>query len=199
MRQWQCWSHKFTAATAALAWMFIEWFSRGRPTPLGMVSGVVAGLVAITPAAGVVSPVWAFFINLISGAACYFSAMRLKKIFGYDDSLDVFGVHGVGGGIGALLTRIFAAEAFGESRFGKGVDSITEQVFVQMISVVGVMAYSSMLNAGLLRFSDFCCGGLRVSEEQETEGWICHRMANGRITSKEGLNSSVKRVPAQRF
>src|SRR5579884_3497614 len=104
----------FATATAALGWMFTEWWKTGKPTVLGAISGAVAGLVAITPASGFVSPMSGLLIGVIAGAACFFSATTMKHIFGYDDSLDAFGVHGVGGTIGAILTGVFAVSWINE-------------------------------------------------------------------------------------
>ena len=104
---------QIATATAALTWMFIEWLLRGKPSVLGIVSGAVAGLVAITPASGFVNPIGALFIGIVAGVACYWGAVWLKHALGYDDSLDVFGVHGVGGIVGAILTGVFADPAIG--------------------------------------------------------------------------------------
>src|SRR6478609_1567341 len=104
---------QIATAAAALAWMFAEWIAKGKPSVLGCISGAVAGLVAITPASGLVLPGSAIIIGIAAGIACYWGATGLKHMFGYDDSLDAFGVHGVGGAVGALLTGVFAVAAVG--------------------------------------------------------------------------------------
>ncbi len=157
-------------AAGALAWMFMEWRSKGKPTPLGIVSGVIAGLVAVTPAAGSVSPVGAVVIGTVAGLACYWASVILKPRFGYDDSLDVFGVHGVGGIVGALLTGVFAATYLGGTGFGDGVDSMLAQVGVQSLGIVAVIVYSGIVTALLFWISGRVCGGLRADAEQEVEG-----------------------------
>ncbi len=153
-------------AAAALGWMVVEWKVHGKPSALGIASGVVAGLVAITPAAGTVGPVGALFIGLIAGVVCFFCATSLKRRFGYDDSLDAFGVHGVGGMIGAILTGLFAAPAFGG--FGE-VDSIGLQLWIQIKGVLFTVIYTSVVTYVILKVIDRVVG-LRVSEEQELEG-----------------------------
>ena len=112
-------------AAAALAWMFAEWIVAKKPRVLGIISGAVAGLVAVTPASGFVNPTGAFIIGIVAGVVCYLSAVKVKQMFGYDDSLDAFGVHGVGGIIGALLTGVFAdpaINALGVRRFDRQAD-----------------------------------------------------------------------------
>ena len=122
-------------AMAALAWMFSEWLVHGKPSLLGIASGAIAGLVAITPACGFVDPKGALVIGAAAGVGCYICSTGLKKMLGYDDSLDVFGVHGVGGIIGAILTGVFAAEAWG------GKAGLLEGNFAQVpIQVYGVLA-----------------------------------------------------------
>src|SRR5262249_59261605 len=100
-------------ATAALTWMFVEWAMRGKPTVIGICTGAVAGLVAITPASGFVGPVGSLVIGIAAGVLCYWGCTGLKHMFGYDDALDAFGVHAVGGAVGALLTGVFAIEQYG--------------------------------------------------------------------------------------
>ena len=102
---------QISTGTAAIAWMFTEWMKHGKPSVLGIVTGAVAGLVAITPASGSVGPMGALVIGVVSGVVCFWGATSLKQKLGYDDSLDAFGVHGIGGIVGALLTGIFAAQA----------------------------------------------------------------------------------------
>ena len=153
-------------ATAALAWMTTEWMIHGKPSVLGIATGAVAGLVAITPASGFVGPVGALAIGLASGVICYWAASSLKRKMGYDDSLDVFGVHGVGGFIGAILTGIFAAEAFGGSGLDNGIGS---QLGLQFIGAAATIAYSGVLTFILAKALDATMG-LRVTAEEESEG-----------------------------
>lgn len=153
-------------ASAALAWMLVEWFKHGKPSVLGIVTGAVAGLVAITPASGYVGPLGAIVIGLASGVLCFVCATTLKQKCGYDDSLDAFGVHGIGGIVGALLTGIFASHAFG----GQGLDvSIGKQLWIQFISVVVTVLYSAILSYIILKIVDKVIG-LRVSSDEETRG-----------------------------
>jgi Amt family ammonium transporter len=119
---------QIATAAAALGWMFAEWITHGKPSALGIASGVVAGLVAITPAAGTVGPMGALVIGLAAGVVCFFCATTLKRKLGYDDSLDAFGVHGIGGILGAILTGVFAAPSLGG--FGTVTD-IAAQVWIQ--------------------------------------------------------------------
>ena len=150
------------AATAALGWMVIEWIERKRPTLLGLLSGIVGGLVAITPAAGLVDPKGAFFIGLIGGPACYAGAVWLKRWLRYDDTLDAWGIHGVGGIVGALLTGVFANAAI------NGVaDGAT--VLKQAIGLASVIAWSAIGTFIILMICKFTVG-LRVSKESEIEG-----------------------------
>ena len=153
-------------ATAALAWMTTEWMIHGKPSVLGIATGAVAGLVAITPASGTVGPVGALAIGLASGVICYWAASSLKRKMGYDDSLDVFGVHGVGGFIGAILTGVFTAEAFGGSGLDNGIGS---QLGLQFIGAAATIAYSGVLTFILAKALDATMG-LRVTAEEESEG-----------------------------
>ena len=153
-------------ATAALAWMTTEWMIHGKPSVLGIATGAVAGLVAITPASGFVGPVGALAIGLASGVICYWAASSLKRKMGYDDSLDVFGVHGVGGFIGAILTGVFAAEAFGGSGLDNGIGS---QLGLQFIGAAATIAYAGVLTFILAKAIDATMG-LRVTAEEESEG-----------------------------
>ncbi|TWI57534.1 Amt family ammonium transporter [Pseudomonas duriflava] len=157
---------QIATAAAALGWMFAEWVTHGKPSALGIASGVVAGLVAITPAAGTVGPMGALIIGLVAGVICFFCATSLKRKLGYDDSLDAFGVHGVGGIVGALLTGIFAAPALGG--FGE-VTSIATQLWIQLKGVLFTVVYTGILTFVILKVIDVVMG-LRVSEEEETVG-----------------------------
>ncbi|MHA6640090.1 ammonium transporter [Stutzerimonas frequens] len=157
---------QIATAAAALVWMFAEWIGHGKPSALGIASGVVAGLVAITPAAGTVGPMGALVIGLVSGVVCFFCATSLKRKLGYDDSLDAFGVHGVGGIVGALLTGIFAAPMLGG--FGE-VENIGLQLWIQFKGVLFTVVYTGIVTYLILKAIDLVMG-LRVNEEQETVG-----------------------------
>ncbi|MGQ2980034.1 MAG: ammonium transporter [Polaromonas sp.] len=148
------------AAAGALSWMAAEWMVRGRPTLLGLCSGLVAGLVAITPAAGFVSPRAALAIGLIAGVACYWGATGLKRLLNADDSLDVFGVHGVGGIVGSLLTGLFAS---------KTISGVEGSIFTQAIGVGAVLCYSLLMTAVVLWITSLFFS-LRVSEASESDG-----------------------------
>jgi Amt family ammonium transporter len=157
---------QIATAAAALGWMFAEWLTHGKPSALGIASGVVAGLVAITPAAGTVGPMGALVIGLVAGVICFFCATSLKRKLGYDDSLDAFGVHGIGGIIGALLTGVFAAPALGG--FG-AVEDIAAQLFIQFKGVAFTVVYTGIVTFVILKVLDLVIG-LRVSDETETVG-----------------------------
>ena len=157
---------QIATAAAALGWMFAEWITHGKPSALGIASGVVAGLVAITPAAGTAGPMGALVIGLASGVICFFCATSLKRKLGYDDSLDAFGVHGVGGIVGAILTGVFAAPALGG--FGT-VEDIGGQVWIQIVGVLVTVVYTGIVTFVILKVLDVVMG-LRVSEESETVG-----------------------------
>ena len=157
---------QIATAAAALAWMFAEWVAHGKPSALGIASGVVAGLVAITPAAGTVGPMGALIIGLAAGVICFFCATSLKRKLGYDDSLDVFGVHGVGGIVGALLTGAFAAPALGG--FGT-VENIGLQLWIQFKGVAVTVIYTAVVTFVILKIIDAVMG-LRVTEEEESVG-----------------------------
>ena len=155
-------------ATAALTWMIVEWFSHGKPSALGIATGAVAGLVAITPASGTVGPAGALAIGFASGALCYWAASSLKRKLGYDDSLDVFGVHGVGGFVGAILTGVFTATAFGGAGLAEGV-GIGRQVGLQFAGAGATIVYSGVLTFVIAKVLDIAMG-LRVDAEEEGEG-----------------------------
>lgn len=160
---------QIATATAALAWMGAEWISHGKPSVLGIASGAVAGLVAITPACGYVGPMGAMVIGLAAGVGCFFAATTIKRRFGYDDSLDVFGVHAVGGIIGALLTGIFAATTLGGVGFAEGNETMAAQFGTQVIGVTATIVYTGIVSAIILKIVDVIIG-LRVPEEEEAEG-----------------------------
>ena len=156
-------------ATATLAWMLAEWIKHGKPSILGAVTGAVAGLVAITPASGSVGPMGAIAIGFLSGVICFWSATSLKRSLGFDDSLDAFGVHGIGGIVGALLTGIFSAEALGGQGLGDGHTGIGSQFVAQLISVIFTLVYSGVLSFIILKIVDAIVG-LRVSQDEEVAG-----------------------------
>ena len=160
---------QIATAAASLAWMFAEWAVAKKPSVLGMISGAVAGLVAITPASGFVDPTGALLIGLIAGVVCYLSAVHMKRIFGYDDALDAWGVHGVGGALGALLTGVFASNAI--NSLGKGwlIDGNFDQMRIQLYDVLGTFVYSAVVSYIILKVIDVLIG-LRVSKEVEVEG-----------------------------
>ncbi len=159
---------QIAAAAAALTWMFVEWIKHGKPSVLGIASGAVGGLVAITPASGSVGPTGALAIGFAAGLGCYWAATSLKNKFKYDDSLDVFGVHGIGGIIGALLTGVFVSASLGGVGFGEGV-TMGSQVWSQFLSVLVTIVWSGVLSYVILKVIDLTLG-LRVSEEDEVEG-----------------------------
>jgi ammonium transporter, Amt family len=158
---------QLSAAMATLTWLGIEWIKHGKPSALGAATGAVAGLVAITPASGTAGPMGALVIGFVSGVVCFLGATSIKRMGGYDDSLDAFGVHGIGGIVGALLTGVFAAESLG----GAGMEHATigGQVFAQFKSIVFTLVYSGVLSLILLKVIDLVIG-LRVDEDTESEG-----------------------------
>jgi Amt family ammonium transporter len=158
---------QIATAAAALAWMFVEWMVRGKPSVLGIVSGAVGGLVAITPASGFVDPTGALIIGIAAGIACFWAATSLKKMIGYDDSLDVWGVHGIGGIVGAILTGVFAREAIGGT--AGLIEGNAAQVGLQVYGVVATLIYCSIATFIILKVVDLIVG-LRVSEEVERDG-----------------------------
>jgi Amt family ammonium transporter len=151
---------QIATAAAALGWMFAEWISKGKPSVLGIASGAVAGLVAITPASGFVGPTPAVLIGVIAGVLCFISATSLKHVLGYDDSLDAFGVHGIGGIIGALLTGVFVS---------KEISGADGSLLIQLKGVAVTLVYGFVVSYVILKLIDVTIG-LRVSEEQEREG-----------------------------
>ncbi len=161
---------QIATAAAALAWMFAEWVAKGKPSVLGIISGAVAGLVAITPAAGFVLPGPALIIGVAAGVVCFWSATSLKHLFGYDDSLDTWGVHGVGGIVGALLTGVFAygplsaTDASPDGTVG-GLDQLLKQAEAVAVTLV----WSGFISFVLLKIIDVVIG-LRVTSDQEMEG-----------------------------
>ncbi|HTJ58178.1 MAG TPA: ammonium transporter [Devosiaceae bacterium] len=149
-------------AAAALAWMFAEWLVVKKPSVLGIISGAVAGLVAVTPASGFVNPTGAFIIGIVAGVVCYYAAAHLKKMFGYDDSLDAFGVHGIGGIIGALLTGVFADAAINPL-------GANHSIITQLEGVVVTIVWTAVVTWVILMVTKMLVG-LRASEAEEEEG-----------------------------
>ena len=159
---------QIATAAAALSWMVVEWIISGKPSVLGMLSGAVAGLVAVTPAAGFVAPDGSLYIGLIAGAVCYLSSVWLKRMLGYDDSLDAFGVHGIGGATGAVLTGVFAVKSI--NSLGSGlVDGNPGQVWTQVTGIAYTGIYCAIATLVILIIVRFTIG-LRVSKEEEMEG-----------------------------
>ncbi len=158
---------QIATAVAGLTWMFIEWAHRSKPTVVGICTGAVAGLVAITPASGFVGPVGSMVIGVAAGFACYIGAVWLKNLFGYDDALDAFGVHAVGGAAGAILTGVFAISEYG------GTSGLIEgnagQVINQLVGVGIVIVYDAVVSLVILKVVDAVIG-LRVDVEIEREG-----------------------------
>jgi Amt family ammonium transporter len=157
---------QIASAAAALAWMFAEWLQRGKPTVLGILSGAIAGLVAITPASGFVDPKGALFIGLIGGVVCYWASTSLKKMLGYDDALDVFGIHGVGGIVGAILTGVFAVKAIGGT--AGALEGNVSQILTQVYGILGTIVWSGAVTVVLLVVIKMTIG-LRVSDEEERD------------------------------
>src|SRR5206468_6547456 len=150
---------QIATAGAALAWMFAEWIIAKKPSVLGMVSGAVAGLVAITPASGFVNPTDALIIGLIAGVVCYISAVHLKKMFGYDDALDCWGVHGVGGALGAILTGIFCSNAINSAAPKGDMGAvIAHQLPLQLLDVAAVFIWSGVVTFIILAVLKYTIG-----------------------------------------
>lgn len=158
---------QIATAAAALTWMVTEWIILRKPSILGIISGAVAGLVAITPASGYVGPMGALWIGLAAGAACFGASVGLKKLLGYDDSLDVFGIHGVGGAVGAILTGVFAVEAIGGT--AGFLEGNFAQIFIQIEGIAATVIWSAVATFVILLIIRIVMG-LRVTEEVEVEG-----------------------------
>jgi Amt family ammonium transporter len=159
---------QIATAAAALAWMFAEWISKGKPSVLGIISGAVAGLVAITPASGFVDPTGALIIGIVAGIICFWAATSLKHALGYDDSLDAFGVHGVGGFVGAILTGVFVKASISGGPTGL-LEGNPGQVWTQFIGTLATIIWSGVVTFIILKVVDVIVG-LRVSKEVEVEG-----------------------------
>jgi Amt family ammonium transporter len=161
------------ASAGAMTWMFIEWGRFGKPSALGAVTGMVAGLGTITPASGFVGPGGALIIGLMAGAVCFSATQYLKRVLKIDDSLDVFPVHGVGGMLGTLMAGVFSATSLGVfSGFGfaDGIETMGGQLWVQFVGVVSTLVYTAAATWVILKLVGLLTGGLRVSHEQEIEG-----------------------------
>ena len=156
------------AATGAFAWMVCEWMRYGKPSALGAVTGMVAGLGTITPASGFVGPIGALAIGATAGIVCFFATSYMKQALKVDDSLDVFPVHGVGGMVGTILTGVFASAAFGGVGYAEKV-TMGDQVLVQVIGVLAIAAWSGAVTWVILKISD-AVAGMRVEAEEESEG-----------------------------
>src|SRR5258705_3157617 len=155
-----------TTATAGFAWMIVEWIMRGKPTVIGICTGAVAGLVAITPASGFVGPMGSVAIGVAAGVVCYWGCTGLKHMFAYDDALDAFGVHAVGGIVGALLTGVFAIEQYGGNP--GAIEGNIAQVLYQAEGIGIVIIYDVIVSLIILKIVDIFIG-LRVSDEAERE------------------------------
>ncbi len=161
---------QIATGAAALGWMVAEWVTRGKPSVLGVISGAVAGLVAITPASGFVMPGGALIIGVVAGVVCFWASTSLKKMLGYDDSLDVFGVHCVGGIVGAILTGVFAVGALSATEASpEGTSGSMAQVILQLYGVAVTLVYSGVVSFILLKIIDAVIG-LRVPDEAERDG-----------------------------
>jgi Amt family ammonium transporter len=160
---------QIATGAAALGWMVMEWMIGKRPSVLGMISGAVAGLVAITPASGFVNPAGALVIGILAGIVCYLAAVHMKRLFGYDDALDAFGVHGVGGALGAMLTGVFASSAINPAGKGWLFDGNPGQLLIQFYDVAGTFIYCGIVTFIILKLIDAAIG-LRVERNVEIEG-----------------------------
>lgn len=157
-----------SASVASITWSVLEWKIHGKPSVLGFVTGAIAGLAAITPAAGEVGPLGALIIGIASGVICFWASTSLKKTLKYDDSLDVWGVHGVGGIVGTFLVSFFAAESLGGKQ-GEGY-SMVKQAGIQSIAIIAVIIYTAVISFIILKVVGAVTGGLRVQEQDENAG-----------------------------
>lgn len=159
---------QISAAVATLVWMFIEWIKHGKPSMLGAATGAIAGLAAITPASGTVGPLGALAIGTLSGVICWYASTAIKQKLGYDDSLDVFGVHGVGGFIGTIMLAVFMAPGFGGA--GEADFSISSQLGIQLHAALITAVYTAIATWIILKIVAAITGGLRVDEQEENSG-----------------------------
>ncbi len=160
---------QIATGAAGLAWMFAEWVVRGKPSVLGIISGAVAGLVAITPASGWVDPMGGLIIGIVAGLICAWAVMWLKEKMGYDDALDSFGVHAIGGFVGAILTGVFAVAAVGGEGHSGLIEGNAGQVWIQFEGTVATIVWTGVVTFIILKVVDMIVG-LRVSKEVEVEG-----------------------------
>ena len=163
----------FSAAAGAVAWATMEWIRSGKPTVLGACSGAVAGLVCITPAAGFVNTMPSLLMGAAAGVFCYFGCTTLKNKMAYDDSLDAFGVHGIGGIVGAVLTGVFATRAVNDVNEGAAVgliDGNASLIIGQVVAVLVTIVYALVVSLVILNVVEAILGGLRVSKDEETQG-----------------------------
>lgn len=187
----------FAAASAMLAWTLIDWLKNGKPTAIGAISGAVAGLVAVTPAAGFVTPMSAIIIGLFAGAACYVMVVEVKKFFGYDDTLDVFGIHGIGGTIGAIATGIFATslinpifkDASGSALPVGLIEGNSAQIVNQLIGILVAVALGAVGTFAILKVVDLLIG-LRVSEVEEIAGLDASQHGEIAYVFESGIHTS---------
>jgi Amt family ammonium transporter len=156
------------AAAGSLTWMTIEWIRFGKPSVLGIVTGMVAGLGTITPASGFVGPMGALIIGITAGTVCFFATQFMKRKLIIDDSLDVFPVHGIGGITGSLLTGVFAEASLGGIGLAQGI-TIIDQVGIQALAIVATIAWSALFSYLILKGLDKCVG-LRVTSDEEVQG-----------------------------
>ena len=162
-----------SAAAGAMTWMFYEWIKYGKPTALGAITGMVAGLGTITPASGFVGPAGALVIGVSAGIVCFNATLLIKRVWKIDDSLDVFPVHGVGGMLGTLFAGIFASTELGifsGQGFADGIDSMGQQVGVQLTGIAATAIYTAVATFIILKFVGMLTGGLRVSPDEENQG-----------------------------
>jgi Amt family ammonium transporter len=167
------------AATGAMTWTFIEWKRFGKPSALGAVTGMVAGLGTITPASGFVGPGGALIIGLLAGSVCFGATQYIKRVLKIDDSLDVFPVHGVGGIMGTLLAGILSSTELGVFSgygFAEGITTMGGQLFVQFVGVVSAIIFTAVVTLVILKGVSILTNGLRVGEEEEVQGLdiVCH-------------------------
>lgn len=159
---------QLAAAAATMGWLFVEWLMKGKPSMLGGISGAITGLVAITPACGFVGPMGSIVLGFLAAALCFWSTSSLKNWFGYDDSLDVFGIHGIGGIFGAIATGVLASTSFGGVGYAAGV-TLGDQVLKQLTAVGTTLVWSGVISYILFKVIDLAIG-LRVTEDSEREG-----------------------------
>jgi len=194
---------QIAAAAGGLAWLLVEWTWHGRPTSVGFASGLVAGLVAITPASGFVPPYAAIIIGIVAGLVCFGSVMAKSKL-GYDDSLDAFGVHGVGGFLGAILTGVFAVAVFGGT---KGlVDGAPRQVWIQLVAAASAAAFAGIGTFILVTVIDKVIG-FRITRTEEIEGmdvsvhgeqgWMLEQMPAPAVELPGSIPASPERMPTR--